>query len=45
MAQNTEIKWAEFQANRNLPVTEFSGIRWQWQVDSHIGQHMWFAIN
>ena len=45
MAHNSNIKWAEFQANRNLPVTEFSGIRWQWQVDSHTGQQMWFAIN
>ena len=35
----------KFQANPNWPVTEFSGIRWQWQVDSHIGQQMWFAID
>ena len=45
MAQNTKIKWGKFEANPNWPMTEFSGIRWQWQVDNHTGQQMRFAIN
>ena len=45
MAQNTEIRWGTYSVNPNWPVTEFSGIRWQWQVDQETGQQMWFAIN
>ena len=45
MAEGTEIRWARFQEDPNLPMTQFSGVRWQWQVDSQSGQQMWFAIN
>ena len=45
MAQNTEVRWGTYSVNPNWPVTEFSGIRWQWQVDQQSGQQMWFAIN
>ena len=45
MADSTELRWALFQDDLSLPVTTFGGIRWQWHLDKHSGQHMWFAIN
>ena len=40
-----DLRWAPFVNDDRLPVTEFSGIRWQWQTDSLNGKRMWFAIN